>query len=123
MGSSDPVDQTSVPALQSWMDDIAAVLDEVSSERAALIGTNESALPVMLFAATHPERASSLVLVNTFARFARDEDYPWGMPSAALARWIDNFEHVVGSGAISQGRRTPVPRVCGSRPSGHLARR
>jgi class 3 adenylate cyclase/pimeloyl-ACP methyl ester carboxylesterase len=101
-GSSDPVDQKNVPALQSWMDDIATVLDEVGSERTALVGTSETALPVMLFAATHPERVSALVLVNAFARFARDRDYPWGMPPTALARWIDGYEQTVGTGEISR---------------------
>ena len=35
-GSSDKVDQLNVPAMQAWMDDIGAVLDEVGSDQAAL---------------------------------------------------------------------------------------
>ena len=100
-GSSDPVDASNVPALQSWMDDIGTVLDCVDSERAALVGWGESALPLMLFSASHPERVSALVLIDAFARFARDNDYPWGMPPDALAKWIDLYGHEVGTGAIS----------------------
>src|SRR5437870_1277673 len=32
----------------------------------------------ILFAATHPQRVSGLVLVNSFARLSRAPDYPWG---------------------------------------------
>jgi len=101
-GSSDPVDQHNVPALQAWLDDIAAVLDDTASDRAVMIGTNEAALPVLLFAATHPERVSALVLLNAVARFTRDDDYPWGMPADALQHWIDDFGRAVGTGAISK---------------------
>ena len=39
----------------------------------------KSALPTirsMFFAAAHPERVSSLVLIEGFARILRDDDYP-----------------------------------------------
>ncbi|HWC39124.1 MAG TPA: adenylate/guanylate cyclase domain-containing protein [Acidimicrobiales bacterium] len=100
-GSSDRVDQVNVPAMQAWMDDIGTVLDEVGSEQAALVGMDCVALPLMLFAASHPERTSALVLINTFASFARDTDYPWGLPPEALELWIKKFGQSVGSGAIS----------------------
>lgn len=38
----------------------------------------------MFFAATLPQRVSSLVLVNAYARFLRSEDTPWGMPGDRL---------------------------------------
>jgi pimeloyl-ACP methyl ester carboxylesterase len=31
-----------------------------------------------MFAATHPDRVSALVVVNTAARFTVADDYPWG---------------------------------------------
>lgn len=101
-GSSDPVDQANVPALQTWMDDVGTVLDETGSSRAALVGWDLSTLPLMLFAASHPERVSALVLINAFARFSRDADYPWGLPAESLARWIAAYEREVGTGAISR---------------------
>jgi len=100
-GSSDPVDRSNIPAMQSWMDDIAIVLDEVGSTCATLVGWGESALPTMLFAASHPDRVSALILVHAFARYTRGVDYPWGMPSETLDRWIESYEQEVGSGAIS----------------------
>jgi class 3 adenylate cyclase len=100
-GSSDRVDQVNLPAMQAWMDDIGTVLDEVGSGQAALVAMDTSALPLMLFAASHPERTSAVVLINAFARFARDDDYPWGLPPAALERWIEKFSQTVGNGAVS----------------------
>ncbi len=38
----------------------------------------------MLFAATYPERTSSLILVNTYARLTRAEGYPCGFPAERL---------------------------------------
>ena len=38
----------------------------------------------VLFAATHPERVSGLVLINTAARFVADDDYPIGYAPEAL---------------------------------------
>jgi class 3 adenylate cyclase len=34
----------------------------------------------MHFAVTHPERVSALVLVNTYAHYLKEDDYPWGFP-------------------------------------------
>jgi class 3 adenylate cyclase len=100
-GSSDSVDQANLPAMQAWMDDIGTVLDHVGSDQAALVAMDTSALPLMLFAASHPERTSAVVLINAFARMARDSDYPWGLPPAALERWITQFGQTVGNGAVS----------------------
>jgi pimeloyl-ACP methyl ester carboxylesterase len=43
-------------------------------------------------AASHPERVSALVLVNTFARWPRAEDYPMGMPEGTIAKLVDRYE-------------------------------
>jgi pimeloyl-ACP methyl ester carboxylesterase len=60
-GSSDAVPINDRPAMQSWTDGLVAVLDAVGSERVSVLGMAESTLPVMLLAATHPHRVSSLV--------------------------------------------------------------
>lgn len=66
--------------MQVWADDIGAVIDAVESEQASLLATAETCLPVMLFAASHPERVRSLVLWAPYARWLRAPDYPRGMP-------------------------------------------
>jgi class 3 adenylate cyclase len=60
-GLSDPVDR--LPSLDLQMDDLDAVLDAVGVERVALIGAVEAGLCAM-YAATHPDRVSALVLIN-----------------------------------------------------------
>ncbi|HUR77884.1 MAG TPA: adenylate/guanylate cyclase domain-containing protein [Acidimicrobiales bacterium] len=56
-------DRTSgVPTLAERMDDIRAVMDAASVERAAVIGMSEGSAAASVFAATFPERVSALVL-------------------------------------------------------------
>ena len=43
-------------------------MDAAGSERAALIAHGHAAQMALLFAATHPDRVASLVLINGFAR-------------------------------------------------------
>jgi class 3 adenylate cyclase len=60
-GLSDPVD--GLPSLDLQMDDLDTVLDAVGVGRVALIGAVEAGLCAM-YAATHPDRVSGLVLIN-----------------------------------------------------------
>jgi class 3 adenylate cyclase len=56
-------DRISEPAtLEQRMDDLRAVMDAEGIERAALVGISEGASMSALFAATYPDRVSSLVL-------------------------------------------------------------
>ena len=77
-GVSDPVSLRELTSLDLWMDDINLVMDEVEAESAVLYGIGGGGTMSMLFAATHPQRVSGLVLVNSFARLSRAPDYPWG---------------------------------------------
>ncbi len=90
-GVSDPVMLSSLPTLDSWMDDARVVMDTVGSTRAALLGDTEGGPLAMLFAATYPERTAALVLVNSFARWARADDYPIGMPSAVVEKLVERY--------------------------------
>ena len=45
----------------------------------------------LLLAASYPDRVSSLVLVNTFARWERADDYPIGMPAAVMEESVQLF--------------------------------
>lgn len=61
---------TGAPSLEQRMDDVRAVMDEIGSRRAVLLSFSEGACMSALFAATHPERVSHLILVGGFARAA-----------------------------------------------------
>ena len=91
---------SSVTSLQDWVDDAKGVLDAVGVERSAIIGDTEGGPTAMMFAATYPERTSALVLVNTFARFLRDDDFPWGLPHENVPRLVESFENMFGTGAM-----------------------
>jgi hypothetical protein len=60
------------------MDDVRAVMEAAGSERAALCGVSEGGPMCSLFAATYPEKTSALVMIGTYAKRIRDDDYPWG---------------------------------------------
>ena len=77
-GSSGRLDAGALPAVQAWKDDIATVMDAIGSERAAFLAWGESTGATMFFAATYPERVASLVLINAYARYTRNDRNPLG---------------------------------------------
>ena len=98
-GLSDRV--ADLPTLEQRMDDVRAVMDAASSERAALFGVSEGGPMCLVFAATYPQRTSALALYGTFARLARAPDYPIGAPSDATERFLERVEAEWGTGSIS----------------------
>jgi class 3 adenylate cyclase/pimeloyl-ACP methyl ester carboxylesterase len=91
-GVSDPVPLGSLPTLEEWMDDARTVLEAAGSNEAAIIGDTEGGPMAMLLAATFPDRALALVLLNTFARWQRAPDYPIGMPETTMRRLLTQYE-------------------------------
>ena len=85
-GLSDPVALEGLPSLTQWMDDVRVVMDEAGSKQAALIGMGGGGMMSMLFAATHPQRTSALVLINSFSRLSEAPDYPPGKGHRARDR-------------------------------------
>jgi pimeloyl-ACP methyl ester carboxylesterase/DNA-binding winged helix-turn-helix (wHTH) protein len=77
-GLSDRVPIHQLPTLEQRMDDVRAVMDAVGSERAALCGVSEGGPMCSLFAATYPEKTSALVMIGSYAKRIRDDEYPWG---------------------------------------------
>jgi pimeloyl-ACP methyl ester carboxylesterase/class 3 adenylate cyclase len=88
-GLSDPV--TEVPTLEQRADDVRAVMDAAGSERATLFGISEGGPMSVLFAATHPERVSALVLYGAMGRTTEAPDYPWASPAEALRESAAEF--------------------------------
>jgi class 3 adenylate cyclase len=87
-GSSDPFTLEGVSLLDAWMDDATALMDAADSERAAIVGAGAAGAASILYTATHPERVSALVLINTFARFVSGPDYPCGLPPEMIEQYI-----------------------------------
>lgn len=76
-GLSDRVPLAGLPTLEQRMEDVHAVMDAVGSKRAVLIGVSEGGPMCSLFAATYPEKTTGLVMIGTYAKRIRDDDYPW----------------------------------------------
>ena len=72
-GLSDPV--PGVPTLEERMEDLHAVLDAAGSERTALLGVSEGGPMSILYAATYPERTTSMVLYGSAPRFSATESF------------------------------------------------
>jgi class 3 adenylate cyclase len=96
-GLSDPVPLSELSVIESWVEDVRAVLDDVGSRRAAFIGYLEGGHAAMVFAATHPERVSHIVLVGSWARLGMGDDYPIGLPPDVLDAYVDTLEQSWGS--------------------------
>jgi pimeloyl-ACP methyl ester carboxylesterase len=98
-GRSDPLTPGNDVTLEERLDDLLAVLDAADIDRTALLGTTDGGAVCLLLAAEHPERVSSLVLYNTWARLACAPDHPWGVDGdvlkAGLRMWADRW----GTGA------------------------
>ncbi len=96
-GLSDP--SLEPPSLEVQMDDVIAVMDAAGVERSAVMGQLEGGAMSAMFAATHPERVTHLVLYATFARVVAGEGYEWAPAKeerdASLADAFDTW----GTGA------------------------
>ena len=88
-GLSDRVPEHALPSLETRMSDLTAVCNEIGAARPTLFGISEGGAMAILFAATYPERTSSLILIGAFARRLWAPDFPWGMPPV-------QHEHMLG---------------------------
>ena len=82
------------------MADIPAVLDTVGSERSAVIANIGGGMLAMTYAAAHPERVSSLILVDCFARFLEAPDFPIGAPLEMVGPALQIAEGDTGRGVM-----------------------
>jgi class 3 adenylate cyclase len=80
--------------------DLTAVLDAVGFERPVLVAEDGNGLRAIHFSATHPERVSALVLVNSWAHYVREVDYPWGIPPDRLDRLVATLKETWAKGAV-----------------------
>ena len=80
-----------MPTLELRIDDVRAVMDAAGSDRAALFGISEGGPMTLLFAATHPDRVTALVLYGAMGRTTEAPDYPWASPAEALRESAAEF--------------------------------
>jgi len=82
------------------MDDVRAVMQAATSDRAVLFGYFEGAAMSILFAATYPDRVTALILGAATARYRPAPGYPCGEGSEAMfASLTEIAERRCGQGA------------------------
>ena len=80
-----------VPDLETRMHDVLAVMDAARSKRATLFGYSEGGPMAVLFAATHPDRVSELVLFGSYAKRTWSPDYPMAQRAEDRAAYTEQL--------------------------------
>ena len=107
-GLSDRV--AGAPTLEERSDDIRAVMDAAGSQRAALFGLSEGVPMSVVFAASHPERVSALVLYGGMARTLWAPDYLFGETERESRKGLENdLEDFVTPGGLEAKARGGFP--------------
>ena len=101
-GGSGAVPNTDIPRWEELSKDMTAVLDAVRSTQTAIMATLETGPIAILFAAMHPERVSSLILLNTTARYQKAEDYSVGMTPADADAVLEVLGQTWGTRELSR---------------------
>ena len=97
LGVSDRPTSPDVMAVEKGMDDMRAVLDEVGSERAALLGYESGGTVMLVFAASFPDRVSALALFSPLVFYWKSPDFPWGSTQQEASEWRSRIEAGWGS--------------------------
>jgi class 3 adenylate cyclase len=79
------------PTLEESMDDLRAVIDAAGLSRPAIFGISEGGPMAILFAASRPDRVSSLVLYGTWPRIVSSPDYEFGVDPDDVAGLVQLF--------------------------------
>jgi len=99
LGCSERFTPPDTPPIETLVDDVQAVLDSVGSERPVLLATGDCGFLAVLFAATHPERLTALVLYGSSPRWTRSDDTPWGLTKEQLEADLVSLRAGWGTGS------------------------
>lgn len=100
-------DRVGIASLEERMDDVRAVMEAVGSERSTVFGSSEGGAMSVLFAATYPDRVTSLVLYGAYPRLAAAPDYQEGFPQEETKRVLEAVASRWGQGARRMGLLAP----------------
>jgi pimeloyl-ACP methyl ester carboxylesterase/DNA-binding winged helix-turn-helix (wHTH) protein/class 3 adenylate cyclase len=105
-GLSDRVPVNELPTLEQRMEDVHAVMNAVGSKRALLVGVSEGGPMCSLFAATYPDLTAGLVMIGTYAKRIRDDDYPWAPTEEQREAFFEVIKREWG-GPVGLDERAP----------------
>ncbi|HET6771537.1 MAG TPA: adenylate/guanylate cyclase domain-containing protein [Actinomycetota bacterium] len=86
------------PSIELQRDDIAAVMDAVGIDDAVCFAGARAGTMTMLFAATHPDRTSALVLYAPVAKTVATPDFPFGKRPEDQQAFVERFVREMGTG-------------------------
>jgi class 3 adenylate cyclase len=105
-GLSDPL--IGAPTIEEQMDDVLAVMDAAGTERTGIAATLEGGPMAAMFAATHPDRVSHLIMYATFARAVWAPGYEWAWPAeernVKMKAGIENWGRGFVAGSVAESR-------------------
>ena len=90
-------DRVGEQTLEERICDVCAVMDAAGSARATIYGWSEGGPMCLMFAATHPERTTALVLYGTFASM---KDEPWAVSREQMEASLGELERRWGEGVV-----------------------
>ena len=85
------------PPQETMLNDLEIVLDEVGSAKATLLGLWDGCETSILFAATYPDRVSSLILCTVSGAQRQAEDYPWAWTDEEWEDWLASIRNGWGT--------------------------
>jgi len=98
-------------------------MDAAGSERAAILGTGDGGTMAAMFAATYPDRTTSLILGNSAARLSWAPDYPIGLPAERQSMFIQLVEQTWGTAELMTAINPSLARDPSAQPGAAKALR
>ena len=83
---------------ERMLDDVTSTLDSIGWGCSALVGHGMGSWAAVAYAAVHPDRVSSLILIDGYAHYVRESDYAIGIPPHLLDTAFMAMQELWGSG-------------------------
>lgn len=114
IGLSDPLGAGGA-TIEQYASDTLAVMSAASSKEAALVAAGHSRPVAVFLAATKPEAIRALVLINTYARILRADDYPVGVPPGLYDRFFESLVEPPSAATAASDEVDDLPLMAPSR--------
>lgn len=114
IGLSDPLGAGGA-TIEQYASDTLAVMSAASSKEAALVAAGHSGPVAVFLAATKPEAIRALVLINTYARILRADDYPVGVPPGLYDRFFESLVEPPSAATAASDEVDDLPLMAPSR--------
>ena len=114
IGLSDPLSSDGA-TIEQYASDTLAVMSAAGSDAAALLATGHSGPVAVFVAATNPSVIRALVLMNSYARLLRADDYPAGIPADVYDGFFDSLVEPASTSKVQSEVVDDLPLMAPSR--------